>query len=87
MFTFTLMFVTLEANKTTTLSSPPTYINTKLQEIINQKKSDSSVRLRGQNLTCADMEIVGYYLLLNNTVKNIFFIFILSGNERSIFYS
>ena len=71
------MFIILESNKPILFSSPPTYTNTKLQQIINQKKSDSEVYLNDQNWTCSDMEIVGYYLLLNNTVKNIFFIFIL----------
>ena len=71
------MFIILESNKPIPFSSPPTYTNTKLQQIINQKKSDSEVDSRDEKLTCADMEIVGYYLLFNNTVKNIFFIFIL----------
>jgi len=71
------MFIILESNKPIPFSSPPTYTNTKLQQIINQKKSDSKVHLGYENLSCSDMEIVGYYLLVNNTVKNIFFIFIL----------
>ena len=77
MFTFIFMFIILESNKPIPFSSPPIYTNTKLQQIINEKKSDSRVDLKNQKLTCADMEIVGYYLLLNNTVKNILFIFIL----------
>jgi hypothetical protein len=69
-----LYFIILESNKTTLLSSPSTYTNKKLQQIIDENKSKSNVSLKG-NLTNEDMEIVANYLLRNNTVMNILFIF------------
>jgi hypothetical protein len=78
-------FIVLESNKTTSFHSPPKYINTKLQQKINEKKNDSRVWLKDMKLTCEDMEIVGYYLLQNNTVKII--LFILCSSKIQLFFS
>jgi hypothetical protein len=66
--------IVLESNETISFQSPPKYTNKKLQQKINEKKNDSQVWLSAMKLTCEDMEIVGYYLLKNNTVKIILFI-------------
>lgn len=73
---FYYYFIISEVKKTNLSLSPPTYTNARLQRIINEKKDDVHVDLSYKKLTNEDMEIVSYYLLRNNTVMNIFFIFI-----------
>ncbi len=75
LFSF-LYFIILELNKTISLPIPSTYTNTKLQQIIDEQRSEPIVWLNDKNLIDADMVIVVYYLLRNNTVMNILFIFI-----------
>ena len=59
---------------TTTLSSPPTYKNPELEQIINENKNEDSLGLGGKDLTGEDIEIVCYYLLRNNKVRNCVFV-------------
>jgi hypothetical protein len=53
------------------LSSPPKYKNPKLEQEIKENEEQSNVYLGNDDLTDADMEIVGYYLLRNNKVSDV----------------
>jgi hypothetical protein len=64
--------------------SPPKHRNKELQQIIKEKRNEKQINLIYKDLTCGDMEIVGYYLLRDNTVMNILFIFILRKSEVKI---
>ena len=66
--------IILESNTAILFQSPPKHTNKQLQQKINEQKSNPYVLLSRINLTCEDMKIVGYYLLQNNTIKNIFII-------------
>lgn len=70
------MLIYLESNTSTTslLSSPPTYKNSKLEEMINREKHESTIRWNYKQLSDNDMEIIAYYLLINNKVSKILFL-------------
>ena len=70
-----ISFSIYSESATTLLSTPPTYKNRKLEQQINWEKDELVVWLDRLSLTDNDMEIVGYYLLQNNEVSNIVFIF------------
>ncbi|CAF4839605.1 unnamed protein product, partial [Rotaria sp. Silwood1] len=56
-----------ESKTTTLLSSPPTYKNQKLRQMIHENNDNSVLYLSNEQLTDNDMEIISYYLLRNNT--------------------
>jgi hypothetical protein len=67
--------------------SQPTYTNTELQQRIEQNKNKLIACFNEKNLNDQDMELIGYYLLQNNTVINILFLKINSKHINSLFSS
>ena len=48
--------------------SPPTYTNPGLLQYIEENRNESMIDLSDRHLKNEDVEIIGYYLLQNNTV-------------------
>jgi hypothetical protein len=65
----------LESKTTSLLSSPPKYKNQQLEQMIKENENKSKLDLEKRNLTDDDMEIVGYYVLRNNKVSDVLFVF------------
>jgi hypothetical protein len=71
-FIFIFFSTSLETKPTINLlSSPPKHKNPELEQKINKNKDKSELNWCEEDLTDADMEIVGYYLLQNNQVSNV----------------
>lgn len=68
-----LIILESKALETSLLSSPPKYNNQQLEQIIDRNRNESFISLCEKQLTDDDMEIVAYYLLLNNKVSDILF--------------
>ncbi len=64
-----LILIILESEKSR--SPPSIHTNRKLQQMIEEHKSESVVWLTDMELTSGDMGIVAEHLLQNNTVTNI----------------
>ncbi|CAF3972958.1 unnamed protein product [Adineta steineri] len=56
-----------ESNETSLLSKPPVHRNLELERLIMRNQDEPSVLYNSMKLTDADMEIVAYYLLKDNT--------------------
>ncbi|CAF4368415.1 unnamed protein product, partial [Adineta steineri] len=61
------MCICLESNETSLLSKPPVHRNLELERLIMRNQDEPSVLYNSMKLTDADMEIVAYYLLKDNT--------------------
>jgi hypothetical protein len=83
------LLISLESKTTDLLLSPPIYKNQKLEQWIKLNGNNLELDLGCLDLTDDDMKIVGYYLLRNNKVCEVLFVFSYRREEKNflIFHS